>query len=511
MRQPYFALDFKVSSKPALFPDHVWRCVTDQARRDTLAALDVMGTHTDDDFARLNRVAASLFGVPSAAIAVVDDMRSSLISAYGTEIRQVDIKESIAAHAMASIEDTFVVLDTAADDRFMGSTLVTSKPGIRFFIGAPVVVKGQRIGAMQVFAPDPRAEAPVPALLAQFLDLVATVGRLFELKDEARVRERTAAELIREEWRHALTLEAGKVGSWVWDIRSKTIVCNDILRRMYGFPSTGPITSDDLQAATLPSDRAAVDAALKQTFEEGSDYQTEYRIEKSGRWLVARGRVYQRDAAGQPLIMMGVNIDVTEAREAADQTRLLLRELNHRVKNTLAMIQSLARQTMRRSSDPEEFLDTFSGRLRTLSEAHGLLSDRDWTGIGLVELIEARVGAYVEDSRQLAIAGPDLQLPPDHALALGLVLHELASNAARFGALSTPEGVVSVAWRRTPDQTLALSWKETGGPAVNAAGRGFGTELIERGLDKIVGSKVQYGFEPAGAQATISFPLPAEA
>jgi len=252
-----------------------------------------------------------------------------------------------------------------------------------------------------------------------------------------------------------------------------------------------------------------VAAALKQTFEEGVDYQTEYRIEASGRWLVARGRVYQRDANGQPLIMMGVNIDVTEAREAAEHMRLLLRELNHRVKNTLAMIQSLARQTMRRSPDPEQFLETFSGRLRTLSEAHSLLSDRDWAGIGLVELIESRLRPYLGEPKQLAIAGPDLQLPPDHALALGLVLHELAVNAARHGALSTRRGVVSIAWSRTPDRRLELSWKEKGGPAVKAQERGFGTNLIERGLDKIVDSEVSYVLEPEGAEAKISFPLPA--
>ena len=86
--------------------------------------------------------------------------------------------------------------------------------------------------------------------------------------------------------------------------------------------------------------------------------------------------------------MMGVNIDVTDAREAAEQTRLLLRELNHRVKNTLAMIQSLARQTLRQKPDPQQFIDAFSGRLRTLSEAHGLLADRDWSGIGLIELLQ---------------------------------------------------------------------------------------------------------------------------
>jgi two-component sensor histidine kinase len=497
-------------AKPDTFPDSVWTCITDRARRDTLAALEVMDTHSDDDFGRLNRVAASLFDAPSAAIAVVDEVRSSLVSAYGTEIRQVELKESFAAHAMAANEATLVVPDAALDARFKGSTLVVAKPGIRFYVGAPVVVKGQRIGAMQVFAPEPR-KTPHKRHLEQFADLAATAGRLFELKDEARVRERTAAELIREEWRHALTLEAGKVGSWVWDIRSRAIVCNDILRRMYGFPPTGAITSDDLSNATKQADRAGVAAALKQTFEEGTDYQAEYRIETSGRWLVARGRVYQRDASGQPLIMMGVNIDVTEAREAADHTRLLLRELNHRVKNTLAMIQSLARQTMRRAADPEEFLQTFSGRLRTLSEAHSLLSDRDWTGIGLVELIEARVRPYLGEPQQLVMAGPDLQLPADHALALGLVLHELAVNAARFGALSTGKGLVSIAWHKAPERRLALTWKETGGPRIEATERGFGTELIERGLDKIVGSTVSYALNPKGAEAKISFPLPAEA
>jgi two-component sensor histidine kinase len=222
---------------------------------------------------------------------------------------------------------------------------------------------------------------------------------------------------------------------------------------------------------------------------------------------VARGRVYQRDASGAPLVMMGVNIDVTEARESAENTRLLLRELNHRVKNTLAMIQSLARQTMRRSTTSEQFLEAFSGRLRTLSEAHSLLSDREWTGIGLVELIQARVGPYLREPNQLAIAGPDITLPADHALALGLVLHELAVNAAQFGSLSLPVGRVSVGWTQAPGHPLELTWMERGGPDVRVAERGFGTELIERGLDKIVGSKVQYTLAAEGAEARITLPL----
>jgi two-component sensor histidine kinase len=140
-----------------------------------------------------------------------------------------------------------------------------------------------------------------------------------------------------------------------------------------------------------------------------------------------------------------------------------------------------------------------------------LLSDRDWTGIGLVELIETRVVPYLGDPQQLVIAGPDLQLPADHALALGLVLHELAVNAARFGALSTPDGKVSVAWKSTPEKRLELSWLERGGPTPEVRERGFGTELIERGLDKILGSDVSYSLKKEGAVAKISFPLSAEA
>ena len=118
-------LDFNVS-RPASFPDDVWKCVTDKARRETLAALDVMDTHADDDFARLNRLAADLFDVPSAAIAVVDDARSSLVSAFGTEIRQVELKESFAAHAMAGAE-MLVVLDASGDARFKASALVSGQ------------------------------------------------------------------------------------------------------------------------------------------------------------------------------------------------------------------------------------------------------------------------------------------------------------------------------------------------------------------------------------------------
>ena len=211
-----------------------------------------------------------------------------------------------------------------------------------------------------------------------------------------------AAEPIKEEWRHALTLEAGKVGSWVWDLRSGEIVANDIFRQMFGFDGSGPLQVGNLMSAILPADIPGRRRRFgRDDSEQGVDYAVGILRRLIGRWLIGRGRVYQRDGAGKPLVMMGVNIDVTDAREAADQMRALLRELNHRVKNTLAMIQSLARQTLRQKPNPQEFIDAFSGRLRTLSEAHALLSDRDWSGIALMELIESQVRPYSLTARLL--------------------------------------------------------------------------------------------------------------
>lgn len=504
-----------MTNKSEPLPAAVRASVTNPARRDVLAALDVLDSEDDADFDRLVRLVASIFDAPFAVITLIDAERQWFKSRLGLSIRETPVEFSFSAHAIADRRHQhMIVTDAAVDPRFAGNPLVTGDPGIRFYAGAPITVHGQRLGALAVAAPAPRARVE-PAQLEQLVALAGTAAALFELKDEARVRARTAAELIKEEWRHALTLEAGKVGSWVWDIRTRQVAANDILRRMFGMDPIKPVNVDDVFDAINPEDRPGVDAALGAAFEDGVDYVSEFRV-RSGRWLIGRGRVYQRDAAGNPLVMMGVNIDITDAREAADHTRYLLRELNHRVQNTLAMIQSLARQTLRRTPDPQRFIDAFSGRLRTLSEAHTLLSDRDWSGVGLHELIRSQVGPYLPaESAQLVIDGEDVQLPPDHALGLGLILHELSSNAVKFGALSTAGGRVSISWMLEPGlepgarRWVRLRWQEAGGPPVIPPDEpGLGARLIQRSLDKILDSRVRLEFPPGGVRAEIAFPIP---
>ena len=488
-------------------PKAVQDKVANRKRRETLAGLQLLDSETDPDFDRLTRLAAGIFGAPVSLLTLVDIDRQWFKSHTGTEITETPVEHSFCAHAIAEkAGDGMVVLDTTADDRFSTNALVTGDEHIRFYAGAPITVHGEELGTLCVLDRSPRQGVP-PQHLEQLRDLAALASSLFELKDEARVRARTTAELIKEEWRHALTLEAGKVGSYVWDIVTGSVVANDIMRRMYGFDGVKSLHIDEFFAVIDPDDVPAVRAAIAATFDEGVDYVAEFRV-RSGRWLSGRGRVYQRDANGRPLVMMGVNIDITEARQAADHTRHLLRELNHRVKNTLAMTQSLARQTLKQSPDPQAFLDAFSGRLRTLADAHGLLADRDWAGIGMVELVDSQIGPYViQDEERLTVKGEDVQLPPDHALGLGIILHELASNAARFGALSIDAGKLRIAWT-VKDDELHLEWIESGGPPVEQTRDvGFGSRLILRSLDKILGSSVSLDFAPSGVEARISFPL----
>ncbi len=493
--------------------DAVRKVVEDPARRDVLTALEVMDSEPDPDFDRLTRIAARLFGTQFAQVTLVDVDRQWFRSCFGVDgLTETELDVSFCAHTIAAVDsDHLTVLDMTKDERFAGNPFVTGWPGVRFYAGAPVTVRGQRIGTLCVLGTEARGSVDAD-LIAQLIDMAEVAATLFSLKDEARVRARTAAALIKEEWRHALTLEAGKVGSWVWDIRSGEVSCNDTFRRMYELVEVGSVHIEQILAAHDPRDRPIVEEGIAASFADGLDYNAEARVGKHGRWLTMRGRVYQRDGEGKPLIMMGASLDISESKQSAEQTRLLLRELNHRVKNTLAMIQSVARQTIKKNPDPQQFIEAFSGRLRTISDAHVLLADRDWSGVQLYEVLSAQLGGdFIAAPDRAEVSGEDVTLPADHALGLGLILHELTTNAHRYGAWSNDHGIVGIDWEvlQGPERGLSMRWRERGGPMVDGPSEaGLGVRLIERSLAKVLDSEVKLRFEPEGVAADIWIPLP---
>ncbi len=186
------------------------------------------------------------------------------------------------------------------------------------------------------------------------------------------------------------------------------------------------------------------------------------------------------DGAGRLVSISSQILDVTERKRAEETQQLLIGELNHRVKNMLATVQAIANQTLRYAPDPATFAADFSGRLQALARVHSLLSEGTWKGARLAGLISDQLSLGTIDGHRLTASGPELWLAPQQALHLALILHELSTNANKYGALSVPHGQVSLDWT-IEDSRLRLRWTEHGGPAVSAPSRrGFGTALIEQ-------------------------------
>jgi two-component sensor histidine kinase len=174
--------------------------------------------------------------------------------------------------------------------------------------------------------------------------------------------------------------------------------------------------------------------------------------------------------------------DITERVQAEQHRTLLINELNHRVKNTLATVQAIAIQTFRGSSADPAVVQRFESRILALSNAHNILTSGKWEGADLREIISKTLQPYTLSGR-MRISGPRLVLSPKAVVALTMGIHELATNAAKYGALSNDCGVISVSWTVSPSDTLVLEWREQGGPPVAAPSRkGFGSRLIERNL-----------------------------
>jgi len=219
------------------------------------------------------------------------------------------------------------------------------------------------------------------------------------------------------------------------------------------------------------------------------------------------------------LLALVVRLLARQAAEASDRLAFyeqqhsirnsLTRELNHRVKNTLANVLSILSLTRRRSENLEEFATSLEGRIRALSATHDLLTESDWATTPISDVIEAELQHVVETStHDVTIEGPTVDLAPNDALSFGLAIHELATNAAKFGALSVPGGRVSVRWSLSSDTLAEVEWCESGGPQVpQERHRGFGTELIEKIVAHELKQDVELDFRPQGVRCVIRVPV----
>jgi PAS domain S-box-containing protein len=285
---------------------------------------------------------------------------------------------------------------------------------------------------------------------------------------------------------------------------------NDGARRIFGYDESEMIGQSITRIIPrhLHDEENEILARLRRG-EHIRHYET-LRRAKDGRLLNISVTVSPlRDRFGRIIGASKVARDITERKQAEELQRLLIDELNHRVKNTLATIQAIASQSLGRARSPEEFVASFSGRVQALSRAHDMLTETRMQGAQISDLVREHV-LLGDTDRRVSASGPTLVLDAQSALHLALVLHELATNARKYGALSTPHGRLSLTWsvRRNGTPTLVLDWKESGGPRVSVPKeRGFGSTLIERTLSGH-GGDVTVRFEPGGVASHIVMPLP---
>lgn len=213
---------------------------------------------------------------------------------------------------------------------------------------------------------------------------------------------------------------------------------------------------------------------------------------------------------GRVIRVLATSRDVTSERLAESQRQLLVNELNHRVKNTLATVQSIANQSLRNAGVEPSVRDALEGRLMAIAATHNVLTDQNWSAASLRQIVDGSVTPYRAHPAQLTITGEDLKVSPKPAVVMALAFHELAINALKYGALSVPAGHVDIRWSVEPDDQLRIEWTERGGPTAHPPERrGFGTRIIEQALPNELGGAVAVDYRPEGLRCSIRAPLSA--
>ena len=305
-----------------------------------------------------------------------------------------------------------------------------------------------------------------------------------------------------------LALQASGLAEFEWDIARDLFIVSPRMAAMTGL-ATGELSAE---GGNLPyqsiveEDRERVRAEVTEQVEINGRYEVEYRRIRpdDGReiWTHAAG-VLVRDVQGRAERLIGVMQDITERKREEARREALMGELDHRVKNVLAAVQSLAGQTARRTTSLDAFLETFSGRLKAMAAANELLTAARWRGAAIADVAAAELGGLAQ--RQARWSGPELFLSPRAVNALALALHELATNAVKFGALSSPVGRIELVWAGRGDGGFDLTWTEIGGPPVRRDRRdGFGSVLLTQVTSKELSGPVALDWRPEGLTVRIA-------
>ena len=339
-------------------------------------------------------------------------------------------------------------------------------------------------------------------------------GQQLEERRKASLRQEKGIREAHE--RLTLALDVSGLGTWDRDLATNKIAWSEGMYQIFGRNrdqfSGRP---DEILSFVHPDDRAAFRKAFDETTQgKSTGFDQEFRIVRPDgeiRWVLRRAQLIRSDD-GRPVSMLGVALDMTERRDREDHIAFLMRELAHRSKNLVAVIQAIAHQTARHSDDISDFTERFSARLVSLARTHDLLTGKDRKGAILGDLVHTQIEPFVEgDGKRLSVSGPRVVLDEPATQSVGLALHELATNAAKYGALSVPQGRVTIEWELAGEpgeaRPLLIRWRERNGPKVQEPARkGFGHIVMERTLADSLQGDVKLDFAPSGLRWEAEIP-----
>ncbi|KLE34830.1 hypothetical protein AAW00_07800 [Aurantiacibacter luteus] len=466
---------------------------------DVLESFAPDALEDDPELSAITAFAAKLTGMPIAQVTLVEEERQRFLAGEGLDVKETPRDVSFCDHAMRS-NRLMEVRDATKDERFANNGLVTTPPRIRYYAGQPLISEeGAPLGALCVIDAKPHAEGLNDfqreglAVLGQ-----AVMRRLQFRRDTLQARK----QIDEREERMRRIIEGLPQIAWSADATGRFDYFNAHWRETVG--DTPPATADDWREFIHPDDWQEAYDEWGRCFASGEEYGAEYRLklaDGSYAWMLALA-VPVAERANEPARWFGTVTDIDETRRALEERDLLAHELSHRIKNLFAVVIGLASLKARRQPEVQSFVTELTDTLRALGRAHEFVrvghaasSHEDLYG-----LLEALFEPYAReaDEHRVRVSGDHVPVSAASATPLALVFHELATNSAKYGALSTDDGHVTLVVSDEGDM-VRLRWQEHGGPPVSEAGaEGFGSRLVEMSVKGQLGGTWERTFAPEG-------------
>nr|WP_209018685.1 HWE histidine kinase domain-containing protein [Endobacterium cereale] len=481
-------------------------------RSEALHSFDVLDTPREADFDELARVASEICGAPIAVVNLVDTTRQFFKAEVGLGVRSTPLETAICAHALLEAE-VMVIPDATKDPRLDCNPLVTEAPFLRAYAGALLKTEeGLPIGTICVLDYRVREFTDAQVSMLQFLarqtmahlELRKTIAEQQKLLARAK-----SAEAEKAKFEMVVRQASDFIG--MADAFGKVVFLNDAARALVGLEVTDTIPQN-VQEFIAESDRAIFAQDVKPLIKAGQSCERELRLRnfKTGDLFPALYSMFPMKNSDGSIVGFGVvTKDLTSQKEEDERRKNVISEAAHRMKNTLAIVEAIVSQTLRNASSLEQGRESISKRVKALATAQDILTSAEGASADIISVLDNALLSHDPGGLRIKSSGPSQDLTAAQALGLSLAIHELATNAAKYGALSGEKGNVQIEWTVAEDGKFELTWVEEGGPVVIPPSKmGFGSKLIGKMVGPYFSGTVLHDFCPDGVHFRLMGKLP---